>query len=283
MAVSPINGLSRVATGKAWKDGPAHKPVPLLADFRLGIDGLGLSEGTGWGTGVRASIRLDYGDAYAKPSLTVPFEVFDFAIQITGSNEFWGQGFDGSGVLMGEQLGEGGVNDNLLAWVLSYEYSTNASEKTFERDAEGTYQLGLIGTGPSWYGRWRLANDVVIDSKLAVLAVPTGVVTSPYAVYEVNRCYNFDAGGALKAEVNLRQKRLGRVYAEYDRYLYHVMNGSDGVDHVGMFKVGAYGNVYKGHGLGAAAIHYDRNSYYDDYADVDDSFWSAQAHYEYEW
>jgi hypothetical protein len=283
LAVSPINGIDRIGTGRAWADGPPRKPVPLLADFRLGVDGIGLGKSKGWGQTVRASIRFDYGDPYAKPYIKVPFEAFDLAVQVNASPDNFGEGFDGTGVLLGKRYGGGGANVNLLALVLGYEYFTNATDEIGKRKSEGTYQLGEIGVGGAWYGKWRLPNDWTVDSKLDLLAVPTGAVSSPDALYEVNRVYNFGAGGAVKAEVNLRQKRLGRLYAEVNRYLYRVVNGVPGTDNVGVLRLGAYANVYKGHGLGAAAIYYDRSSYYDDYPDVFDHFWSGQAHYEVEW
>ena len=285
MAISPINGLDRVATGRAWADGPRHKPAPLNVDFRLGFDGLGLSSDEGWGTTVRTSIRFDYGDLYAKEAITTPFEAFNLAFEFSASNKAFGEGVDGIGVLMGKRLSNNKerTSDHLLAWTLDYAFFTNASEKMFQREAEGTYQLGEIGTGASWFARWKLGRGFSIDSELDVLAVPTGAVTSPYAVYESNRAYNYGIGGAFKAELALRQERWGRLYANLDRYLYHVVNGAEGVENVGLLKVGAYVNLYKGHGLGAAATYYNRASYYDDYADVHDSFWSGQAHYQYEW
>jgi hypothetical protein len=109
-----------------------------------------------------------------------------------------------------------------------------------------------------------------------------GGITSPYAKYEANRNYNYGLGGALKLEVNLRHERLGRLYAEADRYLFSIVDGAIGVEHVGTLQLGAFINIYAGHGIGATAIRYDRNSYYDDYPNVIDSFWSGQLHYEVE-
>ena len=62
-----------------------------------------------------------------------------------------------------------------------------------------------------------------------------------------------------------------------DRYLYYVVNGATGVENVGLLKLGAYANLYKGHGVGFAAIYFSRSSYYEDYPDVFDSFWSEQG------
>lgn len=282
MAVSPINGLSRVTTGRAWADGPSHKPVPLLVDVKLGAVGLGLGDDTGWGTMAHANIRFDYGDRYAKPKISVPFESFDLSIGVMASTKMGGVAFDGNGILLGRRFAVG-KNDNMIAWTLDYTFSTNATNKMLTRETDGVYQLGEIGTGPSWFGRWKLAKDLALDTQLDALAVPTGAVTSPYAVYEVNRAYNYGIGGALKAEASLRHKRLGRVYANVDRYLYSNVNGARGVENVGLFKLNAYANLYKGHGLGGGVTYYNRASYYDDYKDIHDSFWSGQAHYEYEW
>ena len=112
--------------------------------------------------------------------------------------------------------------------------------------------------------------------------MPTGALTSPYAKYEANRSYNYGIGGALKLELSLRQERLGRLYARAERHLYHVVDGARGTDHVGGVEFGVYGNLWRGHGLGANAIRYDRRSTYDDYPSVRDEFWSGAAHYELE-
>jgi hypothetical protein len=54
------------------------------------------------------------------------------------------------------------------------------------------------------------------------------------------------------------------------------------VEHLGTLELGVYANIYRGHGLGVTAIHYDRTSSYDDYPDLSDAFWSGQIHYELE-
>ena len=52
---------------------------------------------------------------------------------------------------------------------------------------------------------------------------------------------------------------------------------------LGVFQLGAWANIYDGHGLGFAAIRYDRHSNYESYPDITDFFWSGQAQYEIEW
>ena len=282
-AINPVNGLDRLASGRAWVDGPTTKRFPLLADLRVGTDGIGLSEGTGWGKTVRGYIRFDYGDLYAKPSFDTPFEAFNLAFELSVGEDIIGEGIDANGVLLGHRFSMGEGNVNLLAWTMNFEYFTNGSTKMLTRDPTGVYQLSAMGTGPTWYGHWGLGNGFSFDGRLNVNAVPTGAITSPYAKYEANRKYNYGVGGEFQAEVNLRHERFGRLYAQANRYLYYVVDGARGTEHVGAFKVGAYANIYRGHGLGATAIYYDRNSTYDNYPDVQDSFWSGQVHYELEY
>jgi uncharacterized protein DUF3943 len=281
-AVNPINGMDRTLSGQAWQSGPPPVPVPLAINVRAGADGVGLSEGTGWGKTFRARIRFDYGDLYAKPTLRVPFEAFDFAAQLSGSSSIFGQGIDATGVLLGNRFSMGDGNVNLLAWVMDFEYFTNGTTKMLTRDTNGVYQLGEMGTGVGWYGHWGLGAGFSIDSQLHGLVVPTGAITSPYAKYESNRSYSYGVGGAAKAEFNLRHERLGRVYANASRYLYYIVDGAHGVEHLGMLQLGFFANVYGGHGFGATAILYDRTSHYDYYPDLVDSFWSGQVHYEVE-
>lgn len=282
LAVNPVSGLDRLFTGKAWADGPAGIPVPLKLNLRAGVDGLGQPEGTGWGTTFRTRIRFDYGDPYAKSKVTTPFEVFHLAFQLSISDTIFGQGLDGTGVLLGRRYSAGPSQASLLAWVMTFQYFTNGTTKILTRESQGVYQLGELGTGLGWFARWGLGAGFSVHSELDVLAVPSGATTSPYAKYEANRSYNYGLGGALKAELSLRQERLGRLYARANAHLYAVMDGARGTDSVGDVELGAYANVSHGHGLGFNVIHYDRRSIYDDYPSVHDSFWSGAAHYELE-
>jgi hypothetical protein len=281
-AVNPVSGLDRVFTGKAWADGPAGTTVPMRMNLRVGIDGFGQPEGTGWGTTFRARIRFDYGDPYAKSRVTTPFEVFHLALQLSASDTILGQGLEGTGVLLGRRFSAGPNQASLLAWVMSYQYSTNGTAKLLTRESAGVYQLGELGTGLGWFARWGLGAGFSVHSELDVLAVPSGAVTSPYAKYEANRSYNYGVGGALKLELSLRQERLGRLYARANSHLYAVVDGAQGTDSVGDVQLGAYANLSQGHGLGFNATHYSRRSLYDSYPNVHDRFWSGAAHYELE-
>jgi hypothetical protein len=282
MAVNPVSGLDRVFTGKAWADGPAGTTVPLRMNLRAGVDGLGQPEDTGWGTTFRARIRFDYGDLYAKSRVTTPFEVFHLALSLSGSDTILGQTLDGTGVLLGRRYSAGPSQASLLAWVMSFQYFTNGTAKLLTRESDGVYQLGELGTGLGWFARWGLGAGFSVDSELDVLAVPSGAVTSPYAKYEANRSYNYGLGGALKLELNLRQERLGRLYARANGHLYTVVDGARGTDSVGDVQLGAFVNLSHGHGLGFNATHYGRRSLYDNYPSFHDSFWSGAAHYERE-
>jgi hypothetical protein len=279
-AINPVNGLDRLISGQAWADGPPGIQAELSVNLRVGADGIGLSDGTGWGKTFRAWIRFDYGDPYAKPELRVPFEAFNIAAQLSASSKIFGQGVDATGFLLGRRFSLGERDVNLFAWALNFEYLTNGTTKVFTRESEGVYQLGEMGTGPAWLSRVALGGGLSLDSELDLLAVPTGAITSPYAKYEANRSYDYGLGGALKLELHLRYAELGQLYAEADRYLYYVVDGARGVEHLGTLQLGAFVNLYRGHGLGVTAIRYDRNSYYDDYPDLFDAFWSGQLHYE---
>jgi len=283
LAVSPINGLDRLISGRAWADGPKTKTFPLWADFRLGVDGIGRPDSTQFAKTARGWLRFDYGDLYAKPTFDTPFEAFNFALELSLGDDIVGMGFDGTGVLLGHRFSMSENNVNLFAWVLSYEYYTNGTTQMLTRNTDGIYQLAEMGTGPSWFGHWGLGNGFSLDTEVDLLAVPTGALTSPYAKYEANRSYNFGTGGALKLEANLRHERLGRLYAQLDRYLYYVLDGSKGTDTLGVLRLGAYVNIYGGHGLGFTATHVDRESYYEAYPNVSEGFWSGQVHYELEY
>ncbi|HKO94377.1 MAG TPA: hypothetical protein VJU61_24655, partial [Polyangiaceae bacterium] len=227
-------------------------------------------------------IRFDYGDLYAKPSFDTPFEAFNFEAHLSVGDSILGEGFDGMGVLLGHRYSMGENNVNLLAWTLSYEYYTNGTTQMLTRNSEGIYSISEMGTGVSWYSHWTLGSGFSVDTQADLLAVPTGSLTSPYAKYEANRSYNFGTGGALKLEANLRHQRFGRLYAIADRYLYYVLDGSRGTDQVGLLQLGAFANIYGGHGIGFTATHYDRHSWYDHYPDVEDAFWTGAVHYEVE-
>jgi hypothetical protein len=280
--LGPMNGIDRLVSGQAWADGPPGKRFPLLFDLRVGPDGLGLSEGTGWGKIVSASLRVDYGDLYAKPAITTPFEYFNAMAGLGVGKEILGEAFDGTGVLLGNRFSIGGSDIDLIAWTMGYEYFTNGTTQVFTRESTGVYSLGELGTGVSWFSHWRLGSGFSIDGEVDALAVPNGSITSPYAKYESNRSYNYGVGGAGKAEVSLRHERLGRLYANVDRYLYYVVDGATGTESLGTLRLGVYANLYKGHGLGASVIRYDRHSSYADYPDFSDAFWSGQFHYELE-
>ncbi|HKU37814.1 MAG TPA: DUF3943 domain-containing protein [Polyangiales bacterium] len=279
-AVNPVNGIDRLISGRAWANGPRGKTFPIDTTLRIGPDGLGLSSGTGWGKTFRLWVQIEYGDLYAKPEFDTPFEYFDFSAQLSFGEDILGQSFDGTGALLGTRFSMGKGNVDLFAWVLTYQYFTNGTTKMLTRDTSGVYQLGKMGTGPAWFGHWHLASGFSIDTELQLLFVPVGAITSPYAKFEANRAYNYGIGGSTRLEINLRHRRLGRVYAQMDRYLYYIVDGASGVEHLGVLQLGVYANVYRGHGLGFAAIRYDRNSYYHDYPDLFDAFWSGQAQYE---
>ncbi len=282
LAISPVNGIDRLLSGAAWQDGPAGKQFPLAANLRVGPDGIGLSEGTGWGKTIRAKIRFDYGDPYAKDELDIPFEVFDFAAQINLGKDILGQGFDGTGVLLGSRF-RGTHNSHLLAWVLDFEYFTNGTTKLLTRESAGVYQLGEMGTGIGWYGQWRLPAGFSVNTRADGLFVPTGAITSPWVKFEANRSYSYGVGAATKLEMDLRHERWGKLYARANRYLYGIVDGPKGTEHVGLLQLGAYFNAYQGHGLGGSVILYDRESYYSLYPDFQDSFWTGQVQYEVEY
>jgi hypothetical protein len=282
LAINPINGLDRLFTGKMWQSGPAGIKHPLDANLKIGADGIGLSEGTGWGKTMRVKLGFEYGDPYAQATRRVPFEVFDFSFQFNAGEDILGQSFDGTGVLLGNRI-RGERNQHLLAWVLDYEYFTNGTTKLFTRESEGIYQLGEMGTGFGWYGHWDVGHGLGVDARADGLFVPTGSMTSPWAKYEANRSYNYGIGGATKAELSLRHERWGQIYAKSNRYLYYVTDGAEGVDYMGYWQFGAYFNVYEGHGIGASALRYDRSSQYKYYDDVKDSFWTGNVHYELEY
>ena len=282
LAVNPIHGLDRIVSGQAWANGLPGKHFPLNVDLRIGADGIGLAEGTGWGKTVRAWIRFDYGDLYAQPTLSTPFEAFHLAFQVGASTSIFGQAIDGTGVLWGHRLGQSATSENLLGWVMTFEYATNGTTKLHTRQSAGVYQLGEMGTGMGWFSRWGLGSGLSVASELDALAVPSGAVTSPYANYEANRSYDYGVGGALKLELSLRQERLGRLYLRAGQHLYQVIDGPSGTEHVADFELGAYANLYRGHGLGLSAVHYGHSATYDDYPGVDDGFWSGRAHYELE-
>jgi len=282
LAINPMNGLDRIVSGQAWAEGPPGKRFPLDVTLRLGVDGLGLPDSSGTGETFRAWIRFDYGDLYAQPQMSTPFEAFHLAVQVGASKSTIGEAIDGTGVLWGQRWEASARQTNLFAWVITFEYATNGTSKILTRDSAGVYQLGEMGTGAGWFSRWALGNGFSLDSELDALAVPSGAITSPYARYQSNRSYNYGVGGSLKAELNLRQERLGRLYVRGERHLYHVVDGAFGTERVGNFELGAYANLYRGHGLGLSAVHYDHSATYDDYPDFDAHFWSGRAHYELE-
>jgi len=283
LAVNPINGIDRLVSGRSWDTGPRQKKFPVDVNLRVGADGIGLSEGTGWGQTFRARIRFDYGELYAKPNITVPFEYFNLAGELSVAKDTLGEGIEGTGVLLGHRFATAKAHANLIAWTLGYEYFTNGTTKMLTRQTDGIYQLAAMGTGASWFGRFGLGSGFRIDSEVDWLAIPTSALTSPYAPYEANRSFNYGMGTAIKGEVNLRHERFGRVYASMDRYIFSVVDGAKGTEHVGILELGAYANIYQGHGLGFTAHRYDRISHYKHYGDVTDDFWSGQAHYEVEW
>jgi hypothetical protein len=282
LAVNPVNGIDRLLTGQAWANGPAGKSVPLRTTLRIGADGIGLSSGTGWGKTFRAWMRIEYGDLYKDTTFSTPFDYFRFSLQFSVASTIFGQGFDGLGVLLGQRFSMGHSDVNLFAWVLSYQYFTNGTTKMLTRDTTDVYQLGEMGTGPGWFSKWKLGGGFSLETELDALLVPTGAITSPYAKYDANRAYNYGVGGAAKLLVNLRHERLGTLYASVERYLYSVVDGARGVEHLGTLQLGLYANIFRGHGLGVTAIRYDRHSNYDHYPDFSDAFWSGQVHYEIE-
>ena len=279
-AVNPVNGIDRLFTGRAWASGPSTKTFPIETTLRIGPDGIGLSSGTGWGQTVRLYVEVEYGDLYAKPAFDIPFEYFDLSAQLSFGNDILGQSFDGTGALLGTRFSMGKGNVDLFAWVLAYQYFTNGTTEMLTRDTNGVYQLGNMGTGPAWFANWQLGSGFSLDTQLELLFVPMGAITSPYAKIEANRSYNYGVGGSTRLELSLRHRRLGRVYGQVDRYLYYIVDGASGIEHLGVLQLGFYANIYAGHGLGAAAIRYDRNSYYHDYPDLFDAFWSGQVQYE---
>jgi hypothetical protein len=171
--------------------------------------------------------------------------------------EILGEAFDGTGVLLDNRCSMGGNDVGLIAWTMGYEYFTNGTTKAFTRESIGVYSLGALSTEylGSLTGAWGRASPSMVSwmhsrYRPAPSRHPTRS-TSPTART------NYGVGGAGKAEINLRHERLGRLYANVDRYLYYVADGATRVEHLGTLRLGAYVNLYKGHGLGASVIRYD--------------------------
>jgi hypothetical protein len=266
-ALSPMYGLQRVTSGRAWKDGQPPRRHRLDADFLLGVDRVRVKargREIKSDPGVLVALDAEYGDLLPKKGENhiAPFEFFDF---FTAFNLLQGE-FGGSQLFIEAPMY--GWNTYLSDPERAYpDNNVVAITQFFDFQSAGIVQFGGAGLGVGDYLVWRLNHELRYRISANVQAAFLSGATSPFTA-ATGRTYNFAAGGTADLVSRLDSKSFGELGFRARQYLTRVIDGEDGNEFTGYFRPWYKMPDLNGFSLGAAATLVNRRGDYDELGTV---------------
>jgi hypothetical protein len=261
-ALSPMYGLQRVTSGRAWKDGsPPQRRRRLDADFLLGVDRVRVKSGAREITsdpGLMVALDVEYGDLLPKKGENhiAPFEFFDF---FTAFNLLQG---DVGGSQLFIEAPMIGWNTYLSDPERAYpDNNVVAITQFFDFQSAGIVQFGGAGLGVGDYLVWRFNHELRYRISANVQAAFLSGATSPFTA-ATGRTYNFAAGGTADLVSRLDSKSFGELGFRARQYLTRVIDGEDGSEFTGYFRPWYKLPDLNGFSLGAAATLVNRRGEY---------------------
>jgi Domain of unknown function (DUF3943) len=263
-AVSPVRGLDRVATGRAWQSGPRGVKNPLSVELELGADRVTLSGDESQIKPLRPAVLfaadVEYGNLLPREgaSAFAPFEFFElyaaanlFNSLLSGAHVYSSALLFGWSIPLSDPARPKLLSDNdVVGFGMSYEYvGTNFA----------TYSA--IGIGPHNHLVLRLGSRRSLRLSVGADFVPLLGATSTEAG-DSERDYNFAAGFSPWSGVEMRLGKYGELGLQMRHYVANVIDGEAGRELIGSTRIWYEIDLLRGFGLGfAPTLVYRRGQY----------------------
>ena len=222
--ISPMRGINRIITGKAWKHrstkGRDFTTVPVNFIVGLGPRFLAEQEGSKHGTtSMYASLRLDYGNPFNDDYYS-PYEWFQLR---AGFNFFSCQPLisqvNAIGAIWGKQVWSKGPR-SLAAGIFQHfdyydsELRSNSSEKVAPYRIS---EAAALGGGLIYYKESTPGNNVDIYGELYANGIALGASDSDYLSLD-ERDYNLGSGYSIKAFTGLAYNKHWAFLIDFENY-----------------------------------------------------------------
>ncbi|HEX6763865.1 MAG TPA: hypothetical protein VF103_00270, partial [Polyangiaceae bacterium] len=234
-ALSPIYGLQRVTSARAWTDGAPPLRRRVDADLHLGASFVrvkALGQDKRFDPSMLVAFDVEYGDTLPKRGQdhVDPFEFFDFS----ASFNLFGDAVGGNQLF---------VEGPMYGWntYLSNEHDLHpdnnvvAITQFFDYQGANIVQFGGAGLGVGDYLIWRFGSDVRYRLNANLQGAFLSGATSPFTA-ATGRTYNFAAGGTADVVSKLDAKNAGELGMRARQYLTTVIDGEDGHEFTGYFR-----------------------------------------------
>jgi hypothetical protein len=253
--VSPMRGLDRLYTGRAWRSGPPPERIhPLWLALDVGVDRLRADQS--YDPTALVAVDVQYGDLLpAKARTTLdPFEQFEvYAALNVADSKLSGAQVYGQGLLYGWSLpvsrDEGPERDNDVFGFV----------QTFDYQGANIAQYGAMSVGFGNFVEWRYGEGRSLRLGADVDWMYLAGLVSPLA--NPDRGYDFSMGGAAGLSGRLRLGRAGELSLRSRNYLGAVIDGQAAEEVVGYGRLAYDIDVVPHVGVGAAPAVIYRASY----------------------
>ncbi len=270
--LNPVLGVERLATGKAWRGGPALPEVPITSETSFGLDrtdtgGLLTTDSVRWHG------ELRYGDPFARSRLHRPFDAFEVRLDLSVAQDpvegtvLPGVLYFNTGALFGRRVDLFGSPDHFLGL---FQHTTYAETPL--------YSLGTSAIGPGWWGRFSLADRVTLRTRWTAMATVMGALDSQYALLHTERDYVLGPGATSHLRLELLREGTGHLFIESRRWWVASINDPVGNELLGYQQVGAVLDLWRHWGIGTNLVLYDRAASYRDHEDFGQTFLVSQIH-----
>jgi hypothetical protein len=263
MAVSPLYGFQRLASGRMTEPGPKPKRTKLRLDLNAGIDRFRTSDVAdpeAWDPTVLFAVDVEYGDLLPKQgrSHLEAFEFFDLyaAAQIGKNSEVSGGQLFVQGIAYAHNSFISSADDrhpdnNVFGIVQSFDFqSANVAE------------FGGAGLGLANYTKWRFSSRSSLRLQADVQGSVLSGATSPFTG-DTGRSYNFSVGGTLGLGARWDTGSYGQLGVRGKQYYQRVVNGEDGTDFIGYVRGWYEVPLAANMGIGAGTTFVNRKADYD--------------------
>jgi hypothetical protein len=262
LAINPMNGLGRLATGKSWRIGEAPERTPIDGLIRVGVISARTDNEDDFVRLFHFRIDLDYGDVQERADLTTPFEHFDFSLALNFDTEgIQGKSFEGTGLLYGWRLPLAANVPSVLGIYQHFDY--------WEQPILAS---GYSSIGAGWDGTWRFAPNWFFAWRLRMFGAFLGGVSSAYAELETDRDYNLGPGAQTAIRFRVGHQRWGFFELEDRRNVMGVASGASGWEHTGLISPRLVVHILGGVGASAEYTLMNRDSWYSNYLNVHDMY-----------
>jgi hypothetical protein len=261
MAVSPLYGFQRLASGRTTEPGPKPKRHPIRVDLNAGIDRFqtrNVEDPSSYDPTLLLAADVEYGDLLPPKgrSHVEAFEDFDLyvaaqiGIKSVSGGQLWVQGIAYGWNSYLSDPNEPNPDNNIFAIVQSFDFQ-----------GANIAQFGGTGLGIANYTKWRFSSHDSLRLEADLQGSLLSGATSPFTG-DTGRTYNFSVGGTLGLQVRWETKKYGELGLRGKQYYQRTVNGEDGTEFIGYLRAW-YEYAFGGSmGIGLATTFTNRKANY---------------------